>query len=104
MREPARIERALGKIGLRIHSDIVVTSQMLVEPADTVYLLPARTRYEQEGGGTETSTERRVIFSPHVPGHVIGQAREEFAMLAQFARAVKPAGAERLGLDSAQDI
>ena len=43
-------------------------AQMLVEPADTVYLLPARTRYEQQGGGTETTTERRVIFSPVHPG------------------------------------
>ena len=40
---------------------------MLVEPADTVYVLPTRTRYEQTGGGTETSTERRVIFSPEIP-------------------------------------
>ena len=57
----------LERIPLRMHSDIVVTSQMLVDPADTVYLLPARTRYEQQDGGTETTTERRVIFSPAHP-------------------------------------
>jgi molybdopterin-dependent oxidoreductase alpha subunit len=102
--QPARVATALGRIPLRLHSDIVLTSQMLVEPADTVYLLPARTRYEQEGGGTETSTERRVIFSPHVPGHVVGRTREEFRMLADFARAVKPQGAERLGLHDAASI
>jgi molybdopterin-dependent oxidoreductase alpha subunit len=102
--QPGRVAEALGRIPLRLHSDIVLTSQMLVEPADTVYLLPARTRYEQAGGGTETSTERRVIFSPHVPGHDIGEARAEFEMLAQFARAVKPQGSERLGLDDSAAI
>ena len=30
-------------------------------------LLPVATRYEQEGGGTETTTERRIIFSPELP-------------------------------------
>jgi signal transduction histidine kinase len=41
---------------------------MLVDPADTVVVLPARTRYEQTGGGTETSTERRIPMSPEIPG------------------------------------
>jgi predicted molibdopterin-dependent oxidoreductase YjgC len=78
MPEPARIEQALSTIPLRIHSDIVLTSQMLVDPAEVVFVLPARTRYEQEGGGTETSTERRVIFSPEIPGHPVGEARTEW--------------------------
>ncbi len=90
MPQPRRIHGGLEKIKLRIHSDIVVTSQMLVEPADTVYLLPARTRYEQKDGGTETTTERRVIFSPYIPGHDVGEARSEWEMLLDFARAVKP--------------
>jgi anaerobic selenocysteine-containing dehydrogenase len=84
--------------------DIVVTSQMLVEPADAVYLLPARTRYEQRGGGTETSTERRVIFSPYVPGHDVGEASSEWEMLLEFARAVKPAEAARIHFDDAAAI
>ena len=45
---------------------------MLIDPADTVLLLPAQTRYEMVGGVTETSTERRVIFSPEVPGPAAG--------------------------------
>ena len=65
--EPERVKQAVGKIRLRIHQDIAVSSNMLVEPADTVLLLPSRTRYEQRSGGTETSTERRVIFSPQIP-------------------------------------
>jgi molybdopterin-dependent oxidoreductase alpha subunit len=102
--EPDHVRQALASIPLRLHSDIVLTSQMLVEPADTVYLLPARTRYEQRGGGTETSTERRVIFSPHIPGHEIGQSRSEWELLGEFGRAVRPEGFERLSLESAQAI
>ena len=102
--QPARVAEALARIPLRLHSDIVLSSQMLVEPADTVYLLPARTRYEQEGGGTETSTERRVIFSPHIEGHAIGESREEFRMLAEFARAVKQDAAGQLGIGDAAAI
>ncbi len=90
MPDPPRMHAALARIPLRMHSDIVLTKQMLVVPAETVYLMPARTRYEQEGGGTETSTERRVIYSPHIPGHEIGEAASEWRMLLDFARAVRP--------------
>jgi molybdopterin-dependent oxidoreductase alpha subunit len=104
MPDPARIERALERIPLRVHSDIVVTTQMLVEPGETVYLLPARTRYEQRGGGTETSTERRVIFSPEIDGHRVGDAQSEWETLLQFARAVKPQGYERVHFESGAEI
>jgi predicted molibdopterin-dependent oxidoreductase YjgC len=102
--EPPTVERALAAIPLRIHSDIVVTSQMLVEPKEAVYLLPAQTRYEQRGGGTETSTERRVIYNPCVPGHQVGEARSEWEMLLDFARAVKPAGYGRVHFENAAEI
>jgi molybdopterin-dependent oxidoreductase alpha subunit len=98
MPEPDRIAHALARIGTRVHTDIVLTKQMLVEPASddgVVYVLPSRTRYEQKGGGTETSTERRVIFSPFVAGHEVGEARSEWEMLLDFARAVKPEVYER---------
>jgi anaerobic selenocysteine-containing dehydrogenase len=93
MPEPDRIARGLARIPLRVHTDILLTSQMLVEPESddaVVYVLPSRTRYEQRGGGTETSTERRVIFSPHIPGHEVGEARSEWEMLLDLARAVLP--------------
>src|SRR5262249_41919810 len=63
MPDPESIESALKTIPLRVHQDIVLSSHMLIEPADTVVLLPATTRYEIPGGVTETNTERRVIFS-----------------------------------------
>ena len=104
MPDPDRIEEGLSKIPLRIHSDIVATSQMLVEPAEVAYILPARTRYEQEGGGTETTTERRVIYNPHIPGHTIGEARSEWEMLLDFARSVAPERYEQLHFESADAI
>jgi predicted molibdopterin-dependent oxidoreductase YjgC len=66
----------------------VVTSQMLVD-GDDVVLLPVATRYEQEGGGTETTTERRIAFSPEVPRQV-GEARSEWRLFADVANRVRP--------------
>ena len=71
-----------------MHSDIVVSSQMLV-PGDDVILLPVATRYEQEGGGTETTTERRIVFSPEIPRQV-GEARSEWRLFADVAARVRP--------------
>src|SRR5207247_9960372 len=62
--EPEYVREALGRVPLRIHQDIVLSSAMLVDPAYAVLLFPAQTRYEQRGGGTETSTERRAYFPP----------------------------------------
>jgi predicted molibdopterin-dependent oxidoreductase YjgC len=86
--EPDYVESALKQIPLRVHMDIVLSSQMLVEPADTVVLLPATTRYEVPGGVTETNTERRVIFSPEIPGPRIGEARPEWEVFMELARRV----------------
>jgi len=47
------------------------------------------TRYEQEGGGTETTTERRIIFSPEIPRQV-GEARSEWRLFADVAARVRP--------------
>ena len=55
-----------------------------------VVLLPAQTRYEQRGGGTETSTERRVYFSPEIPGRRVGEARAEWEILMQVAERTHP--------------
>jgi molybdopterin-dependent oxidoreductase alpha subunit len=86
--DPPQVARALERVPLRVHQDIVVTSQMLVD-GDDVILLPACTRYEQEGGGTETTTERRVAFSPEIPRRV-GEARSEWRIFADLATRVRP--------------
>jgi predicted molibdopterin-dependent oxidoreductase YjgC len=88
--DPPRVQRALRAVRTRIHQDIVVTSMMLEEPADTVILFPATTRYESPGGGTETSTERRIIFSPEIAGRRIGSAKAEWEVFGEVASRVAP--------------
>jgi predicted molibdopterin-dependent oxidoreductase YjgC len=85
-----------------VHQDIVLTSQMLV-PGDEVILLPAATRYEQEGGGTETTTERRVAFSPEIPRRV-GEARSEWRVFAELAARVRPELADRFAWPTNRDL
>ncbi len=86
--DPNSVAAALDRVPLRVHQDIVVSSQMLV-PGDDVILLPVATRYEQEGGGTETTTERRVAFSPEILSPP-GQARSEWRLFADVANRVRP--------------
>jgi predicted molibdopterin-dependent oxidoreductase YjgC len=64
-----------------------------VDPSDTVLVLPATTRYETPGGGTETSTERRIIFSPEIEGRRIRSARPEWWALGRAIARVRPAAA-----------
>ena len=79
---------ALERVPLRVHADVVLTSQMLV-PGDDVILLPVRTRYEQEGGGTSTTTERRIAYSPEIP-RTVGEARSEWRLYGDLAVAARP--------------
>ncbi|MEY2746447.1 MAG: putative formate dehydrogenase, partial [Planctomycetota bacterium] len=104
MPDPARVERAIAAMPLRVHCDIVATSQMLVEPAEVAYILPSKTRYEQDGGGTETTTERRVVFSPELSGHQVGEARAEWRMLCDLARHAKPKDSWRVQYSCGADI
>ena len=102
--DPDYCREALERVPLRVHQDIVLTHQMFVEPADTVVLLPATTRYEQPGGGTETATERRIYFSPEIPGPRVGEARSEWQVFAELARRVDAERADGLGLTEAAAI
>jgi molybdopterin-dependent oxidoreductase alpha subunit len=102
--DPGAVERALGRVGTRIHQDILLSSMMLLPPGDTVVLFPATTRYESPGGGTETSTERRIIFSPEVPGRRIGSARPEWEVFGEVASRVRPELANRLRFTSSAQI
>ena len=94
--EPDYVGRALANVPVRVHQDIILTDQMLIEATQEVLLLPAKTRYEQDDGGTETSTERRVMFSPEIPRQV-GEARAEWRILRDLAAAVYPERAQLLG-------
>ncbi|GGK65654.1 formate dehydrogenase [Sphaerisporangium melleum] len=88
--DPAYCREALSRLPLRVHIDIVLSSQMLVESEGDVLLLPAQTRYEMAGGVTETSTERRVIFSPEVEGPRIGEAWPEWKIFTELAARARP--------------
>jgi molybdopterin-dependent oxidoreductase alpha subunit len=104
--DPGYIAEALARLPMRVHQDIIVTDQMLIPPASEdgqVILLPAKTRYEQDGGGTQTSTERRVMFSPELP-RAVGEARAEWRILRELAAAVDPARADLVGCESGPAI
>ncbi len=102
--EPDYVEEALKRLPLRVHMDIILSTQMLVEPADFVVLLPATTRYEVPGGVTETSTERRVIFSPEIPGPRIGEARPEWEVFTELAKRSRPDLADKLSFEGTPAI
>jgi molybdopterin-dependent oxidoreductase alpha subunit len=101
--DPVEVRRSLERVPLRVHVDIVASSQMLID-GEEVLLLPAMTRYEQPGGGTETTTERRIVFSPEIEGPRVGSARAEWAIYLDLARRVDPDRAHLLGCEDAQAI
>ena len=85
MPQPGRVTAALQRVPCRIHQDLVLNSAMLVNPGETALLFPTQTRYEQKGGGTITSTERRIRYSPEIPGRRIGETRSEWEVLRDLA-------------------
>src|SRR5204862_5625160 len=101
--EPEYVERAMANVPLRVHQDIIVTDQMFIEAKEAVILLPAKTRYEQDGGGTETITERRIIFSPEIQRQV-GEAKAEWIILRELAAAVHPGRAPLLDCETGQAL
>src|SRR5471030_991286 len=99
-----RCRRALQRPRLRIHQDIVLSSSMLVDGHGDVLILPATTRYESEGGGTETSTERRIIFSPEIRGRRIGSAKPEWWVFGEAMARAFPNRRNYIRFDSADAI
>jgi anaerobic selenocysteine-containing dehydrogenase len=94
----------MARVPLRVHQDVVLTDQMLIPSAGgEVILLPAKTRYEQDDGGTETTTERRIAFSPEIPRQV-GEARAEWRILRELALAVDPDRGGLLGCENGQHM
>src|SRR5207237_8295859 len=54
-------------------------------------------------GGTETTTERRIIFSPEIPRQV-GEARAEWKIVLELARRTYPERAALLGLATGDEL
>jgi molybdopterin-dependent oxidoreductase alpha subunit len=97
--EPDYVRQAMANVPMRVHQDIILTDQMFIEAHQEVLLLPAKTRYEQDDGGTETSTERRIMFSPEIPRQV-GEAKAEWKILRELAACVYPHRASLLGCET----
>lgn len=106
MPDPIFVEKALSELDIRVHQDIIFNTSTLVDAKEAVIVLPAKTRYEQEGGGTSTSTERMVYFSPELEGNknYIEEARAEWKIYIDLAKRVKPETAHLVDFKTGQDI
>jgi molybdopterin-dependent oxidoreductase alpha subunit len=97
--EPDYVREAMSRVPVRVHQDIILTDQMFIPTQEAVFLLPAKTRYEQDDGGMETSTERRVMFTPEIPRQV-GEAKAEWKILRDLALAAYPEKASLFGCET----
>jgi molybdopterin-dependent oxidoreductase alpha subunit len=105
MPDPLRMRFAHNRTPVRVHQDIVFNTSMLLDSAEATVLLPAKTRYEHEGGVTQTSTERRIRYSPHVPGHAVGETKAEWEILTEVGkRALEGAAREAISFHSTEQI
>jgi len=96
---------ALARIPCRVHQDIHLNQSMLADSGEMTILLPAKTRYEQPGGGTQTSTERRIRYSPEIAGPRVGETRSEWEILAELGRrALSGAARDAMDFQSADQI
>ncbi|MFN7982830.1 MAG: FdhF/YdeP family oxidoreductase [Vicinamibacterales bacterium] len=102
--DTAHSTQALRRPQLRIHHDIMVSSSMLVDGDGDVLILPAATRYESVGGGTETSTERRIIYSPEIPGRRVGEARPEWQVMTEAMARAFSAKASLIRVERVEEI
>jgi molybdopterin-dependent oxidoreductase alpha subunit len=93
---------ALGRIRVRVHQDIVLNTYATLDAGEVLILLPAQTRYES--GGTSTSTERRIRYSPPIPGHEIAEALPEWKIPCLIAQRLLPSHAARFAYQSDAEI
>ncbi|GGD90095.1 FdhF/YdeP family oxidoreductase [Paenibacillus nasutitermitis] len=104
MPDPEFVRTCLESVDLRVHQDIVLNTSTLVDAQEEVIVLPAMTRYEQPGGGTSTSTERMVYFSPEIAGPRVEEARAEWQIYGELAAKVKQDRPNLAAFDSAAAI
>jgi molybdopterin-dependent oxidoreductase alpha subunit len=104
MPDPDFVRRCLEEVDVRVHQDIIFNTSTLVDAKEAVVVLPAMTRYEQPGGGTSTSTERMVYFSPEIEGPRIEEARAEWQIYVDLASRVKPERNELIHFANAREI
>ncbi|HUS18545.1 MAG TPA: FdhF/YdeP family oxidoreductase, partial [Terriglobales bacterium] len=96
------VAEAILRVRIRVHQDIVLNSYATLEAGEVLILLPAQTRYES--GGTSTSTERRVRYSPKISGPQIGEARPEWEIPCLIGKALLPQHASQFDYRSEADV
>ncbi|HEX6593274.1 MAG TPA: FdhF/YdeP family oxidoreductase [Bacillota bacterium] len=104
MPNPDFVKKCLENVDIRIHQDIIFNTSTFVDAKEAVIVLPAMTRYEQPGGGTSTSTERMVYFSPEIKGPRIEEARAEWEIYVDLAKRVKPEQTHLIDFQDADEI
>ena len=104
MPDPDFVKQCLENIDIRVHQDIIFNTSTFADAREAVIVLPAMTRYEQPGGGTSTSTERMVYFSPEIKGPRIEEARMEWEIYVDLARRVKPDQQHLIDFNTADEI
>ncbi|MDP9263140.1 MAG: FdhF/YdeP family oxidoreductase, partial [Acidobacteriota bacterium] len=96
------VMEALRRVRVRVHQDIVLNTYSMFEGGEVLVLLPAQTRYES--GGTSTSTERRIRYSPPIPGHTIAEALPEWKIPCLIGAALLPEHAAQFAYTSDADV
>ncbi len=104
MPDPEFVKRCLEGVDIRVHQDIIFNTSTFVDAKEAVIVLPAMTRYEQPGGGTSTSTERMVYFSPEIDGPRIEEARSEWEIYVDLAKRVRPEDQALIHFEDAAEI
>jgi molybdopterin-dependent oxidoreductase alpha subunit len=104
MSDARHVAEALSRVPVRVHQDIVLNTSMLLDAEDIVIILPGQTRYEQRSGGTSTSTERRIRFTPEIPGHKIGETLPQWEIPILIGRKSMPNGDKLFPFNDTQAI
>jgi predicted molibdopterin-dependent oxidoreductase YjgC len=104
MPDPTFVAGALAKVPVRVHQDLWLDTAMLLDPEEAVVILPGQTRYEQRSGGTSTSTERRIRFTPEIPGHRVGETLPEWEIPVLIGRKSMPNSDKLFPFDDTQAI
>ncbi|GAB3792622.1 FdhF/YdeP family oxidoreductase [Virgibacillus kimchii] len=104
MPNPDFVKQCMENMDIRVHQDIIFNTSTFVDAREAVIVLPAMTRYEQPGGGTSTSTERMVYYSPEIKGPRMEEARPEWEIYCDLAKRVKPEQADLIHFDDPHAI
>ena len=96
---PARVDGALRRVQHRIHhgSHLDATTLCPPAPGGWVLLLPATSRFDEAGGTTTTTLDRRLCFNPELASRrQVGSSRPLHAALPSLVGIAHPEHAEAL--------